>query len=549
MRFALFAPPIAIAIAGALATFSCGGDDTHSNFTQGDDASVDGSIDASLDASSDVATDVSTIRDDFPTPIFDTGAPMNAPGLFGTDAGGAMGGPCLFEPEMGSLFPTNWLRPRFRFNAAHGENLFEIKLTVPNQVHPLVIYTTQSGYKLDKAAWSTITTYAQGATIHVTLRSAVVTNGALTAGPFLGTEGDIEIAPVSASGSIVYWTTSGGTVLKGFKVGDESVQSVITPTQSSTACVACHVSTPDGTYVGLNASNNINDGSGPGYISLRTIDGMATEPPFLTASAKTLLARQDQHAPSFSSSHWRMGDRTMLSMLPLNGKVEIVWTDLEATSTAQGMGWGVVARTGDTNSASAASFSHDGSKIIYTSAPSVSAGVVSTDGALFTVPYANRAGGAATSLMGANDAAYHYFYPTFAADDRVIAFSRVPKSQSSYNDPAAEVYVIPSTGGTATRLAANDPPACLAKPSPGITNSWPKWSPEVKGGSGGALYYFVVFSSTRNAATMGPQLYVAPIVVKNGVVKSYSALYLWNQPEMEHNHTPAWDVFQLPPPR
>jgi hypothetical protein len=553
MRFALLSPAIVCAFAAGLATFSCGGDDNHSNFS-GDDASTDASIDASLDGSADAAPDVPTVHDDFPMPVFDNGAPMNSPGLFGTDGGGAMGGPCLFEPEMGSLFPNNWLRPRFRFNTAHNENLFEIKLAIPNEVHPLVIYTTQSGYKLDKAAWAAITNVAQGSTIHVTIRSAVLANGALTAGPFLGTEGDIEIAPVSASGSIVYWTTSGGTVLKGFKIGDETVQPVITPSQSSTACVACHTSTPDGVYVGLTASGNINDGSGPGYISIRSIAamasdaGIASEPPFLSPSAKTLLARQDQHAPSFSISHWRTGDHTMLSMLPVAGKTEIVWTDLEATSTAQGTGWGVIARMGDANAASAGVFSRDGSKIVYSSTSSAGAGVITSDGALYTVPYANRAGGAATPLMGANDAAYHHFYPTFAADDRLIAFNRVAAGQSSYNDPTAEVFVVPSAGGTATRLAANDPPACLGKPSPGITNSWPKWSPEVKG-SPTSLYYFLVFSSTRNAATMGPQLYVAPIVVTNGVVKSYAALYLWNQPEMEHNHTPAWDVFQLPPPR
>jgi len=275
---------------------------------------------------------------------------------------------------------------------------------------------------------------------------------------------------------------------------------------------------------------------------------MATEPPFLTPSAKTLLARQDQHAPSFSTSHWRTGDRVMLSMLPVAGKTEIVWTDLEATSTAQGMGWGVIARTGDANDASAGAFSRDGSKIVYTSSTSTGAGTITPNGALFTVPFANRAGGNATPVMGANDPAYHHFYPTFAADDRLIAFNRVAAGETSYNNPKAEVFVVPSTGGTATRLAANDPPACLGATSPGVTNSWPKWSPEVKG-TPSALYYFLVFSSTRNAATMGPQLYVAPIVVTNGMVKTYSALYLWNQPEMEHNHTPAWDVFMLPPPK
>lgn len=53
-------------------------------------------------------------------------------------------------------------------------------------------------------------------------------------------------------------------------------------------------------------------------------------------------------------------------------------------------------------------------------------------------------------------------------------------------------------------------------------------------------------ASTRNEASKGPQIYVAPIVVSGGQIKSYPALYFWNQPELENNHTPAWDVFKLP---
>lgn len=102
---------------------------------------------------------------------------------------------------------------------------------------------------------------------------------------------------------------------------------------------------------------------------------------------------------------------------------------------------------------------------------------------------------------------------------------------------------------------ANDPPACLHKTSPGIQNSWPKWSPQVFSACGNT-YYFLVFSSNRDPMSLDPttmmpqpQLYVAPIVVSpGGSIKTYSALYLWNQPEAEHNHTPAWDNFQLPPP-
>jgi hypothetical protein len=455
----------------------------------------------------------------------------------------------MYEPEIGSLFPNNWLRARFRYTTPNNENLFEITITIPHEAHPLVIYTTKTTYTLDKQSWSTITQVASGQTLHVRVRSAVVSAaGQLTAGPFAGTEGDIDIAPVGASGTVVYWTTSGGTVLKGFRIGDESVQPVITPAQGGVQCVACHSSTPDGKYIGLTASQS-GDGSGPAFVKLLSVDGTATPPSFLSASATALLARQDQHATSFSGAHWANGDHIALTMLGIGGKSEIVWTDLEAASQTQGTAWNVLARNGDASSASAAAWSHDGKTIVYTSTPAYApAGTITSNGALFSVPYGNRAGGSAQAIAGASDAQYHHFYPTFSADDQLVAFNRIAATLSSYNDGASEVFVIPQAGGTATRLVANDPPACTGLKSPGITNSWPKWSPEVKSANGSS-YYFLIFSSTRNKATAGPQLYVAPIVVTGGTVKSYAALYLWNQPEAEHNHTPAWDKFDIPPPK
>ena len=46
---------------------------------------------------------------------------------------------------------------------------------------------------------------------------------------------------------------------------------------------------------------------------------------------------------------------------------------------------------------------------------------------------------------------------------------------------------------------------------------------------------------------MRPQLYVTPIVIDaTGKMTTFSALYLWNQPEAEANHTPAWENFRIP---
>jgi hypothetical protein len=417
-------------------------------------------------------------------------------------------------------------------------------------------------------AWQAITTTGVNGPIQVSVRSATYSNGALTGGPWSGTSGTIQIAPVPAAGSVVYWTTSNGTVLKGFQMGNESPpQPVLTPQDvPGSQCIGCHTSTPDGLYVGVTTSTNGGNGDGYASVDLRSVDGGAKQPPFATPSALALLARSAgsdptkenaQQAPSFSPAHWTAGDRKALTMLVHNGKTEIAWTNLEATGMTQGTDWGIVARNGDANEAAGGSFSHDGQKIVYTSSTSVNSGTNSVDGLLNVVPYNGGQGGTATPLAGASDSTYVQYYPSFSRDDHLIVFNRVPTSSvipgmqngASYNNSNAELFVIPASGGTAKRIAANDPPACLNAPSPGITNSWGKWSPQALSVCGNT-YYFFVFSSNRDPMSLsGPQLYVAPVVVTAaGDIQTYSALYLWNQPEMEHNHTPAWDVFQLPPP-
>ena len=104
---------------------------------------------------------------------------------------------------------------------------------------------------------------------------------------------------------------------------------------------------------------------------------------------------------------------------------------------------------------------------------------------------------------------------------------------------------MPSAGGVATRLKANDAPACQTDlHSPGLTNDWTKWSPDV-GHANGKTYYWITFSSQRTGV---PQLYVAALVVDGaGKLTTYPALYLWNQPAAEGNHTPSWDHLQIPP--
>ena len=170
-----------------------------------------------------------------------------------------------------------------------------------------------------------------------------------------------------------------------------------------------------------------------------------------------------------------------------------------------------------------------GTAVAYVSSNSVGEGVIAgaagtppgpDDFDIWVVPYNNRDGGLATPLTGASEPSYSEFYPVYSPNDSLIAFNRTSQAVNSYNQPSAEICVVPSAGGTAVRLAANDPPACTGQVSPGLTNSWARWAPSATTTPDGLRYYWLVFSSKRHAAShdssgnLLPQLYVSALVTQ-----------------------------------
>jgi hypothetical protein len=481
------------------------------------------------------------------------GAPLvvDAPGLppvpddvasrFGAPDGGvATGGPCLVEPEMGSLFPENWLRPRFRWNVLAPGSIVELRLSVDVEPNDLVVYTNGNSWTMDETIWAGLSRSAPGHPISVSVRSIFLDDTSPV--PALGSQGTISIAPVPAPGTIVYWSIkaeTGETALKGFEVGQEDVQTVVLPPQGR--CIGCHSSTPDGEFVAYSDASTV-DGQ-YAFVGMRSSRDGVSQPPFLTPPARTLLSRYNQHLATFSPAHWTAGDRVTVSLLNL----KLVWTDLEATSTEVGVGWGPLTVDGDPGPAVAwPSWSHDGTFLVYASGQGTIWGGVLSNADIYRVPYNDRQGGQSVKVTGASDPAWNEFYPTLSPDDRLLAFSRVGAGEGdSYNNRLAEVFVVPVSGADPTRIAANDPGACQGGTSPGVTNSWPKWAPDATV-TGGKTYYWLTFSSTRGAAA--PQLYVTPVVIAEdtGDIATFPALYLWNQPASEGNHTPAWDDFQIP---
>jgi hypothetical protein len=368
---------------------------------------------------------------DFPAdPIFVPGAPANAPSLFGPADNFANNGVCIMEPHLsnggapGALIPPNWLRPRIRFATTSG-NLFEVRVTSSVEESPLVAYTTAFSWTMPEDIWKAAAQNHAGKTMTVTVRG-VNTNAP---GTPIGSRGDINIAPVKAGGTLVFWTVTSSSVgpesskLAGFSVGDEGVIEALAPKTvkftgilhengkdlrgeygggkpgflpGEVQCVGCHVSTPGGEGVVFT-----DDWPWEHGIASVKMGELGAVPSYLTAGARTLLKMPWLGMQTMTKGHWASGDRILLSGYgartkpfdPANGQRDrFAWIDLEtnanisdvvppengtrdmvmmarnqAIEAARGTGWGVLAMDGETANAVTPHWNRAGDRIVYVS--------------------------------------------------------------------------------------------------------------------------------------------------------------------------------------
>jgi Tol biopolymer transport system component len=383
------------------------------------------------------------------------------------------------------------------------------------------------------------------------------------------------------------------------------------------ACIGCHVATPDGKAVSFNDH-------WPWNIVLASVEDPEKEdavdvgavPNDISDGALTLLNQPWLGMQTFSLAHWNEDEKIMVatyadretaggltvgwvSNIPYDddGYVErLIWVDLQTDESftmpesidqveginqeiaaAEDSAWGYINLSGEPNSVAAPDWSSDGEVIVYTSAAVTQDGRLGEDNSevdIHMVLYNDGKGGNVKDLGGASDPDYFEYYAGLSADDKLIAFNRAEdNAEMVYYRPDSEIFVVPLNDDPDTephRLAANDPVKCYqGESSPGVFNSWAKWSPFVESTSDDRWppardFYFLVFSSGRHYEgqftvppteysppdTRSSQLYIATIVRDraSGTISSYPAIYIWNQERDWSNLTPAWDDFKTPAP-
>ncbi len=384
-------------------------------------------------------------------------------------------------------------------------------------------------------------------------------------------------------------------------------------THTPPRCIGCHVGTPDGDYVAfvdfwpwsvafadVSSSNGNTAGSTlPGYSGTTCTDWNNCTPNCnygsFCSNGKTYIQEPWGGPMAFSQSHWNISGGERLAVMttqladPTNpgnyptpppdmNQAKLIWVDTTQTSFSmmngvavpqQGVAWGLVSHTGDLGGAAFPTWSNDGNTIVYSSSGASTAfldgrlNLGKTD--LYQVPWGSTksAGGTASPVPGASTTQYEEYYPAFAPDDSMLAYTAVPSGQVMYANPKAELYVVPFPGDSNTsaiRMAANDPPTCTNLQSPGINNHWPKWSPTASTDASGNTYYWIIFSSNRYNPNPMPvtndnmsntvyvsQLYITAVVKADGKpLQTFPAIYLYNQPPKRLNTTPAWQDFNIP---
>jgi hypothetical protein len=218
---------------------------------------------------------------------------------------------------------------------------------------------------MPRETWVNAATNNGGKPMTVTIRALDSASPATQS----GVQGDIQIAPVNAGGSLVFWTVRSSAVgpdtskLYGFSVGDEAVIEVLNPktvqfnqvlhengqdlrgefgqpadkvgfAPGEVQCIGCHTSTPDGKAV-------LFTDDWPWDKPIASIEeGTAGQmPAYLTPGARALLKQPWLGTQTTSKAHWAEGDRRVVASYaqrttPFTGGVSpendrLIWMNLE----------------------------------------------------------------------------------------------------------------------------------------------------------------------------------------------------------------------------
>jgi hypothetical protein len=469
---------------------------------------------ATVTASLDDALGTAQVEVNVRATVIDPSAPANAPDLFAgatVDPGRA---PTLVYPPDNVVVPSNLGAFDVHWSDASANDVWEISIhSAHSDVRVYVGATYPRWFQFSPLQWMMASTNDDSVIANV--------RGAQTTAPGVIGEATPRTAfPADApiEGGLYYWASGSDGACAGrcgiYRHDLAQPEMAAEPYYTSVEagrCVACHALSRDGTRMAV------------------TYDGGDGAGSMIDVASRTA-------APT--PGNWNYATYTPNAdrlITALNGYLDIR-DPLAGT---------VVGQIPTGQFASQPDFSPNGNFIAYAGNPAIAVPVynVSFGGANIVVqPYDGASYGTPVNVV--TSAGENNYYPSVSPDGSWIAFNR--STGDSYDDVDAEVWAVPSVGGTPMRLDT-------ANIQTGLYNSWVRWAPFEQTVNGERMYW-LTFSSRRQfgvrlAQNTRPQVWMAaffPDRAAAGIDPTAPAFWLPFQDITTNNHIAQWAEQVIP---
>jgi hypothetical protein len=503
----------------------------------------------------------------------------------GSACPGAATDPTLVYPPNGVLLPPNMNVIEVQFTPGSNNTLFEIDFenattdvrleTMCNAItNTRGSATAGCSFDLDPTDWNYVATQnAGGLPVNVIVRAAPQNLSCIATSASL----QISFASEPINGAIYYWQSvtqggiagaTGGIFRKNFGNPDPTPEPFLTPGNLN-KCVGCHYLSRDGLKMvfGDDDADSDDELTDDKFFLLDVTSGSAVMNALMT---KGFAAWQGSAHDEFLVSDGQ-GMSNMSELVPYNGTTAMQGMPI----TFAGLGGKRVTNP---------DWSRDGTTVYFTATTPIT-NIMTGSGNYMNKDDTHGSGGSIWSVAVSGSGAFgtpmeivtpgvneNDYYPAISPDNSTLIFDRAIgttlATQDSYNNPNATLFAMPVSGGTPVELANVNIGGAL-------TNSWPRWSPEVQTYQGKRLLW-ITFSSTRDyglrvanqgsaffncyppvspenpsgdhkqafaAGCTQPQLWMAAIdidQVAQGADGSFPAFWLPFQDVTAHNHIAQW---------
>jgi hypothetical protein len=421
--------------------------------------------------------------------------------------------PALSYPRDGMVVPRNLEGLGFLWSLPAGHDVSRIRFQT--ELTDISVYSEEAWWLSTSDLWTVITATNREGHVKVHVESGIW-DGATLRDVYAGPEVALTINRFDANGSVLYWSTYGGGVVR-IPFGTLEGELYWGMEESGGRCTGCHVLSEP-----LQRMVLTNEGVG-GTFTIVDISEPDRPTLFLDADDPRRLTWKTVSPDGLLL----LGTTTGANPQPPWNPQPVLYSLVDGQKIKS---FNLGAPVGQPD------WSPDGTQIVMVRMTgTVNSEFQFTGGEIILVPWdeeRQELGEASVLVPADTTRAWNHFYPTFSPDGAWVVYCR--STGDSYSDLDAELWMVSVDGLTKLRLDTVNGP-------PGTMSSTPRWGPLPDDD-----VLWLAFSSVRDYPldpSSMPQIWVTaiePALAAEGLDPSHEPFWLPGQETFSNNHLPVW---------